>query len=519
MLDPVRAKLRLVGVTAGAFAGGVLLASGLDWTTGSHAATLLQTTAQPSSSEVRPVQELSQAFISIAESVTPAVVSIETERTPRPGRRRGGQPDQDEDMEMPFGFPFPQQQGPRVPQEASGSGFLISADGYIITNNHVVADADQINVVLNDNRNLRARLVGRDPLTDIAVIKIEGERFPAVRLGRSEGVRIGEWVLAIGNPLDLGTTVTSGIVSAQGRSLNNLIGNSAGANGRWAIEDFIQTDAPINPGNSGGPLVNLRGEVVGVNSAIASPTGLYAGYGFAVPIDLARKVAEDLIRHGRVRRPAVGISVTNVRPEDAEVYHLERIQGVVAQDFPEGSPARAAGVRQGDVIVAVDGRPVERVGQFQRMIATRQPGETVQLELIRYGDRRRIEVRLMEAPTAGEEARIERPARNESTSETSTQLGIGVSVITPELAREYELPAGASGLVVTQVENYSAAARYGITAGTRILAVDGQDARRGLVPPRRGAQGARRRAFRPHGDARGRERDRERAPAGVTEVR
>jgi serine protease Do len=422
---------------------------------------------------VRPVQELSQAFISIAESVTPAVVSIETERTPRARTRRGAQPD-DEEMEMPFGFPFPQQ-GPRVPQEASGSGFLISQDGYIITNNHVVADADQINVVLSDNRNLRARLVGRDPLTDIAVIKVEGEGFPAVRLGRSESVRIGEWVLAIGNPLDLGTTVTSGIVSAQGRTLNNLIGSNAGENRRWAIEDFVQTDAPINPGNSGGPLVNLRGEVVGVNSAIASPTGLYAGYGFAVPIDLARKVAEDLIRHGRVRRPAVGISVTNVRPEDAEVYGLERIQGVVAQDFPDGSPARAAGVRQGDVIVAVDGRPVERVGQFQRMIATRQPGETVRLEVIRYGDRRSVEVRLMEAPTAGEEARAQAPAPAAPNAETATQLGVGVSVLTPELARRYELPANSTGLVVTEVANYSAAARYGITEGTRIQAVDGQE--------------------------------------------
>jgi serine protease Do len=473
MLDPVRAKLKLVGVTAGAFAGGVLLASGLDWTTGSHAATLLQTTGQPSSADVRPVQELSQAFISIAESVTPAVVSIETERTPRASRR--GQPD--EEMEMPFGLPFPQQrQGPRIPQEASGSGFIISDDGYIITNNHVVAEADQINVVLSDNRNLRARLVGRDPLTDIAVIKIDGERFPAVRLGRSEGVRIGEWVLAIGNPLDLGTTVTSGIVSAQGRTLNNLIGSNAGGS-RWAIEDFIQTDAPINPGNSGGPLVNLRGEVVGVNSAIASPTGLYAGYGFAVPIDLARKVAEDLIRHGRVRRPAVGISVTNVRPEDAEVYRLERIQGVVAQDFPEGSPARAAGIRQGDVIVAVDGRAVERVGQFQRMIATRQPGETVALEVIRYGERQRVQVRLMEAPTAGDEPRAERPAAAEPGTETSSKLGIGVSLLTPELAREYELPTNATGLVVTDVANYSAAARYGISPGTRILAVDGQEVR------------------------------------------
>ncbi|HEU0301019.1 MAG TPA: Do family serine endopeptidase [Longimicrobium sp.] len=476
MLDPVRAKLKVVGVTAGAFAGGVLLASGLDWTAGSHATTLLQTTEQPSHQEVRPVAELSQAFISIAESVTPAVVAIEPERRAPPGSRRRRGQEQDEGEDEPgqgFPFPFPLPQGPQGPQQASGSGFLISEDGYIITNNHVVADADEINVVFSDNRQLRARLVGRDPLTDVAVIKVEGSRFPAVRLGRSEDVRIGEWVLAIGNPLDLGTTVTSGIVSAQGRTLNNLIGANAGENGRWAIEDFIQTDAPINPGNSGGPLVNLRGEVVGVNSAIASPTGFYSGYGFAVPIDLARKVADDLVRYGRVRRPAVGIQVTNVRPEDAEVYRLERIAGVVAQDFPAESPAREAGVRQGDVIVAVDGRPVQRVGQFQRMIATRRPGETVTLEVIRYGGRERFRVRLAEAPNAAEPAREPR-AQAEPAAESSTRLGMAVSPITTELAQRYQFQGQPQGLVVTEVESYSVAARYDIREGTRILAVDGQ---------------------------------------------
>ena len=476
MLDPVRAKLKMIGVTAGAFTGGVLLATGLDWTAGSHAA-LLQTTARPPASEVRPVQELSQAFISIAESVTPAVVAIETESTRRRGR--GGDEGEGQDPRgrgMPFPFPFPMPEGhPNMPQESSGSGFLISADGYIVTNNHVVADADQITVVLADNRQLRARLVGRDPLTDIAVIKVEGTAFPAVRIGRSEEVRIGEWVLAIGNPLDLGTTVTSGIVSAQGRSLNNLIGQSAGANGRWAIEDFIQTDAPINPGNSGGPLVNLRGEVVGVNSAIASPTGFYSGYGFAVPIDLARKVADDLIRYGRVRRPAVGIQVSSVTPEDAEVFRLERIEGVVIQDFPEDSPARQAGLRQGDVIVAVDGNRVQRVGQFQRLIATRRPGESVRLDVIRYGDRRRVEVRLSEAP--GGPAVQQEPQARRAPEETASRLGVGVQPMTQELARQYQLSGPVEGVVVTDVEQMSIAARNGLGQGMRILAVDGQEVR------------------------------------------
>jgi serine protease Do len=467
----------MIGVTAGAFAGGVLLASGLDWTTRSHAS-LLQTTGRPPASEVRPVQELSQAFITIAESVTPAVVSIETERAAgsRRGRGEEGGEEGNPRERMPFPFPFPMPEGhPDTPQEASGSGFLISADGYVVTNNHVVADADQITVVLADNRHLRARLVGRDPLTDIAVIKVEGTGFPAVRIGRSEGVRIGEWVLAIGNPLDLGTTVTSGIVSAQGRSLNNLIGQSAGTNSRWAIEDFIQTDAPINPGNSGGPLVNLRGEVVGVNSAIASPTGFYSGYGFAVPIDLARKVADDLIRYGRVRRPAVGIQVSNVTPEDAEVFGLQRIEGVVIQDFPGDSPAREAGLRQGDVIVAVEGTRVQRVGQFQRMIATRRPGESVTLDVIRYGDRRRVQVRLSEAPGGAPAAAAAQPRR--APEGTASRLGLGVQPITQELVRQYSLTGPAEGVVVTDVERMSVAARNGVGRGTRIVAVDGQEVR------------------------------------------
>ena len=472
MLDPVRGKLKLIGITAGAFTGGVLLASGLDWTTGSHAATL-QTTAQPPTQQTRPVAELSQAFISIAESVTPAVVAVETERAPRtqrPGPRNQPEPDE-RGREFFFPFPLPDEQ-PRIPREASGSGFLISEDGYIMTNNHVVADADEIRVVLSDNRQLRARLIGRDPLTDVAVIKIDG-RFPAVRLGRSEEVRIGEWVLAIGNPLDLGTTVTSGIVSAKGRTLNNLIGQAAGTNARWAIEDFIQTDAPINPGNSGGPLVNLRGEVVGVNSAIASPTGFYSGYGFAVPIDLANRVADDLIRYGRVRRPALGVQVTNVAPEDAEVYGLERIEGVVAQDFPATSPAREAGVRQGDVIVSVDGQRVLRVGQFQRLIAAKHPGERVTLDVIRYGRRERVQVQLTEAPTTTLEEAEEQPAP----AADNVPLGLGVSPLTGELARRYNIQAGAPGLVVTDVADYGPAARYGIGEGTRILAVDGQEVR------------------------------------------
>jgi serine protease Do len=290
-------------------------------------------------------------------------------------------------------------------------------------------------------------------------------------MGSSDGARIGEWVLAIGNPLDLGTTVTSGIISAKGRALP-ILQQSSGS--RWAIEDFIQTDAPINPGNSGGPLVNLRGEVVGVNSAIASPTGYYSGYGFAVPIDLARRVADDLVRFGRVRRPALGVSITDVNPEDAEVFKLERIQGVVAQDFQANSPAHRAGVQQGDVIVAVDAKPIQRVGQFQRVIASYRPGDEVTLDLIRYGARRQVRVKLDEAPPPEKPEQVVQAPPAPPETEAGSKLGVAVAPLTADAARQLGYTPNPGGIVITDVQPYGPAGRAGLGRGTRIVAVDGQ---------------------------------------------
>jgi len=469
MLDPVRAKAKLVALTATAFAGGVLLASGLEWTTGSHAATLLQ--GAPSRQEVQPVADLSQAFISISESVTPAVVSIETER--QGGRGRGQQQIPEELREF---FPIPEGGGGgrQRPQLSGGSGFIISADGYILTNNHVVEGATKITVATQDNRQLPARLVGADPTTDVAVIKVEGERFPTVRIGRSETARIGEWVLAIGNPLDLGTTVTSGIISAKGRSLG-IVQETSQSN--WAIEDFIQTDAAINPGNSGGPLVNLRGEVIGINSVIASRTGYYSGYGFAIPIDLAQRIADDLIRHGRFRRAALGVSVRNVTPEDAEAYRLPRITGVLVQDFEADSPARRAGLQAGDVILAVDGEPIEHTGELQRRIASRRAGETVRLDVFRGGRQQTIRVELMEGRTTETRTAGRTPGRGQPQEEaepaSTARLGVRVAPLTAESAQQlgFQRPGG---VVITRVDPYGAAGRRGIREGVRVVSVDGQ---------------------------------------------
>jgi serine protease Do len=471
MSDRRFTRTHALGLTAGAFAGGILLASGLQLTPGMEATALMQTSQLPSRQEVRPVAELSQAFISIAESVTPAVVAIEMESTRRRMAGRGGGEIPEELRQM---FPDLQERGRPGPQQGSGSGFIISADGYIITNNHVVEGADKITVVLSDNRHLQARIVGRDPNTDVAVIKVDGGRFPTVRLGTSDGTKIGEWVLAIGNPLELGTTVTSGIISAKGRPLP-ILRESTGS--RWAIEDFIQTDAPINPGNSGGPLVNLRGEVVGVNSAIASPTGFYAGYGFAVPIDLARKVADDLVRFGKVRRPALGITLKDVSPEDAEVFRLPRIAGVVVNDLAAGqSAARDAGIRQGDVIVAVDGTQVERTGHLQRLVATHRPGETITLDVIRGGERRQVKVKLAEAPVEPEQ-RAQRepaaaPAEPVSGDVARRRLGLRVVPLTAALASQYNL-RNAQGVVVEESDRFGPAGRQGILRGARIVSVDG----------------------------------------------
>jgi serine protease Do len=300
-------------------------------------------------------------------------------------------------------------------------------------------------------------------------------------MGSSETARIGEWVLAIGNPLELGTTVTSGIISAKGRALG-IIGRSAEENSQWAIEDFIQTDAAINPGNSGGPLVNLRGEVIGINSVIASRTGYYSGYGFAIPIDLARRIGDDLIRYGRVRRAVLGVQVRPITPEDAEVYRLPRISGVLVQDFEGDSPAQRAGLREGDVIVAVNGQAVEGVGELQRRVTGYKPGETVTLEVIRGGQSRNLRVPLIEASLAAEATtaaaptpgRGERPGRPaEPASVSADKLGIQVAPLTQQLATQYEYRQP-GGVVITNADRYGPMGRRGFGPGWKITAADGQ---------------------------------------------
>jgi serine protease Do len=449
-----------------AFTGGIVFASGFDLTRFGYAQSRT-VAAKPSVQEVKSISDASNAFVSIAEHVTPAVVSIQAERdararTQRSPRRNNGQPGLED---------FFQQFDPRsVPQEASGSGFIVSKDGYILTNNHVVENFDRVNVTLTDHRVFKAKVVGRDPSTDVAVIKIEGKDLPTATLGNDDGTRVGEWVLAIGNPLGLDFTVTAGIVSAKGRGGAELQGLGRDA---YSITDFIQTDAAINPGNSGGPLVNSRGEVIGINSAIASQTGYYSGYGFAIPVTLAKQVMDDIIEHGRVRRAVIGVSIGPVDAEDAQVAGLKEIAGVKVGGYNGAdSPARAAGLQEGDIIIAADGKATDRVSTLQRIIRGHTPGETVTVDVMRYGSRKTFRVKLAEAPS--EAAVAARDSDQDSTTPAGgvsyDKIGVKLEAVTPEFATANRISEDHRGVRVVDI-NASGPARNRLFPNDIITAV------------------------------------------------
>jgi serine protease Do len=313
--------------------------------------------------------------------------------------------------------------------------------------------ADRVTVQMLDNRTYKARVVGNDPTTDVAVVKIEGNNFPTLPLGNDTQSRVGEWVLAIGNPLGFDFTVTAGIISAKGRSLPGLLSRRGDNN--YSISDLIQTDAAINPGNSGGPLVNQRGEVIGITSAIASPTGVNAGYGFAIPITLAKKVMDDIIAHGKVRVGVLGILIREVTPEDAAVAGMKDIRGAKVDGFnpATGSGAERAGMQAGDIIVTADGQQVDRVSTLQRVVRNHQPGETVKLEVMRYGQKKTFDVKLTELESS---ARVT-PASNSaapakpSAGTVSSELGVSLQTVPEAMATAASLSASRRGVLVTDV--------------------------------------------------------------------
>ena len=458
-----RARLGAAVVTA--FVCGLLFASGFDLTRFGFAQDGKAT--KVASSQVQSLAETGSAFEAIADHVTPSVVSIQTTRITNARQRGSGRPDIEEFFRN---FQPPSQQ--REPQEASGTGFVVSKDGYILTNNHVVADADKVQVTLLDKRTFEAKVIGRDPTTDVAVIKIDGENLPVASLGDDNNARVGQWVVAIGNPLGLDFTVTAGIISAKGRPLQGLLGNRG-----YEITDYIQTDAAINPGNSGGPLVNIRGEVIGINSAIASSTGFYAGYGFAIPVTLAKQVMDDLIKYGKVRRAVMGVSIMPATPADAKAAGMKEVTGVFVRAFnpdDSNSPAKNAGLQPGDVIVSADGKATDRVSTLQRIIRGHKPGDTVTLEVMRFGEKKAFKVKLIEAPDQSQVASVDdndsetQPAAA-TESRRFDKLGIAVEPVSPALASRTRMSdVYRRGLMVSEV-NVTGPARGKILADNTVL--------------------------------------------------
>jgi serine protease Do len=393
-------------------------------------------------------------WTAVAEAAMPAVVNVASARVVRgPGGRPAPY------FSDPFFRFF---NGPELAprrERSLGSGVIATPDGYVLTNNHVVEGAQDIRITLADRRELKADLVGADPKTDLAVLKLPGSSFPVVAFGDSSRVRVAEVVLAIGSPFGLSQTVTMGIVSAIGRA--NV--------GIADYEDFIQTDAAINPGNSGGALVNGAGALIGINTAIFSQSGGYMGIGFAVPVNMARQVMDQLVTRGRLTRGYLGAAVQDLTPGMARALGLEPSRGVLVADVVPDGPAARAGVQRGDVIVAVDGKAVEDAGHFRNLVAGTPPGTPLRLSFVRDARTRTVEVAVGELP--------ERAAAARPVGGRAAPPGLALADVTPDVARKLGLPAGLQGAVVADLVPGGPAAEAGLRPGDVVLEVNRQPVR------------------------------------------
>ncbi len=427
----------------------------------------------PENGAIRLADELSDAFERVADAIRPSVVSIASVKRVRIGSRQQTVPPAFEDLFRDhFGddfffrqFRIPGGEGSRdYIQQGQGAGFVISEDGYLLTNNHVVEDATEVTVRFDDGREFIARVVGTDPQTDVAVLKIDATGLTPARLGDSDNIRVGQWVVAAGSPFGLSSSITAGIISAKGRT-------SVGILGSGGYEDFIQTDAAINPGNSGGPLVNLRGEVIGINTAIftVNRNGGNMGVGFAVPINMARHVMESLITDGRVVRGYLGVVLQDLTPDLASSFGYDGRGGVLIGQVTDDSPASEAGLQTGDILTRFNGEPIRNMSSLRLKIASTPPGTRAQFEVFRDGQTQTVEVEIGELPSSVAMAGSPRPA--EASEE---RLGLTVQPLTRNLAAQLGLERGQTGVVVTRVEPLSAAARAGLRPGDVIIQVQGK---------------------------------------------
>jgi serine protease Do len=412
------------------------------------------------------VKALSENFAAVSRAVTPSVVYVDVVTKVKSAEKSAPR---DQFHRFFFGpdFQMPEQQ----PSEGLGSGVIVTTDGYIITNNHVVenADTEKIEVVLHDKSSYKARVVGTDPSTDLAVIKIEATGLTAAALGNSDNLQVGDWVVAIGNPMGLTSTVTAGIISAMGRDI--------GINkDKYRIEGFIQTDAAINPGNSGGPLVNMNGEVIGINSAIATTNAAYQGYGFAVPVNILKTVAADLIKYGEVKRGYIGVQIQEVSQTMASALGMKEPTGVIVQELVKGGAGEAAGIKEGDVILTIDGKEVTKPNELQAHIAQRHAGDEVTLKIFREGKTidRKVTLRQRKedkelASASDEESKDESATSGSSGSVEFGKLGMSVRALDKGEKKNLGIDRG---VVVAEVKPYSEAAKGRVGKDDIILEVD-----------------------------------------------
>lgn len=401
-----------------------------------------------------------KAFVEISKRVVPSVVNISTTKMTKGFEGNSLSPFfQDPFFRRFFGDDFSRdhETPKRHKEQALGSGVIVSEDGYIITNNHVVSGADEIKVVLSDKREFTGKIVGADPKTDIAVVKIKATNLPTIQWGDSDSIEVGEFVLAIGNPFGLTQTVTSGIISAKGRA--NV--------GIADYEDFIQTDAAINPGNSGGALVNIRGELIGINTAIFSRSGGYMGIGFAVPSNMSKSVMDSLVKVGKVTRGWLGVYIQDVTPELAKQFKLSSNLGALVSDIMDKGPAEKAGVARGDVIIQFNGKGVENTGHLRNMVAQTPVGNAVEVKVIREGHEKLLKVTISELPVDGTKEGI-----NEEDDAEGMFKGVTVQNLTPEFRERLDIPEKVKGVIITAVESGSAAEDYGLKAGDVVMEIN-----------------------------------------------
>ncbi len=422
-------------------------------------------TAPTSTPAAAVITTPANGFTDVARQVTPAVVNITTVMTEKVSDGFSVPDELRDRMEEFFGKPFdPRRRGPQPPGEqrglrrGQGSGVIISADGYVLTNNHVIAKAQEVSVTLPDKREFKGKIVGADPKSDLAVVKINASNLPAIPWGDASQLQVGEYVLAVGNPFGLNSTVTLGIVSAVGR----------GHMGITQYEDFIQTDAAINPGNSGGALVNTRGELVGINTAIFSQTGGYQGVGFAVSTTMAKPIYESLIKTGKVVRGYLGIGLQDLNQDLATSFSMKDSKGALVSDVKEDSPADLAGLKQGDVIIEYQGNPVEDGVALQRLVTRTTIGSKVPLKVVRDGRERELTVRVGEQP---DQRRVEKAEVGQN---EYALAGLSVEDLDRDTARELGLKGKTQGVIVTKVEPDSGAEKAGLMPGDVIREVNRQ---------------------------------------------